>query len=119
MTWFVAVQEGIAFAADPAPIGGQAVVTAFVVVGLLAAGAWLLRHRFPTGRGHQLMTVETALSLGERRSLVVVAIENRRLLLGLTPQQISFVTELGQPGGAKGAAFHDALQVSLGGGRAS
>jgi flagellar biogenesis protein FliO len=31
------------------------------------------------------MSVETALSLGERRSLVVVTVENRRLLLGLAP----------------------------------
>lgn len=119
MTWFVALQEGVAFAAAPAPIGGQAVVTAFVVVGLLAAGAWLLRQRFPNSRGQHLIAVETALSLGERRSLVVVAIENRRLLLGLTPQQISLVAELGQSGAIKGAAFQDALQVSLSGGRAS
>jgi flagellar biogenesis protein FliO len=33
--------------------------------------------------------------LGERRSLVIVAVEGRRLLLGLTPGQISMVTELG------------------------
>ncbi len=33
--------------------------------------------------------------LGERRSLVIVAVEGRRLLLGLTPTQISMVTELG------------------------
>jgi flagellar biogenesis protein FliO len=43
--------------------------------------------------------VETALPLGERRSLVIVAVEGRRLLLGLTPSSVSFVAELvpGQP----------------------
>ena len=35
--------------------------------------------------------------LGERRSLVIVSVEGRRLLLGLTPGQISMVTELGTP----------------------
>ena len=38
--------------------------------------------------------VEATVPLGERRSLMVVAIEGRRLLLGLTPMQVSLVTEL-------------------------
>ena len=33
--------------------------------------------------------------IGERRSLIIVAVEGRRLLLGLTPTQIAMVTELG------------------------
>lgn len=127
MTWLVALQDGIPFATDPTPVTGQAVVTAFVVVGLMAAGAWLLRHRFPAARGRQIMTVETAVSLGERRSLVVVAIEHRRLLLGLTPHQISLVTELtpdsadGPPRSAasSGAGFTETLRASLGAGARS
>jgi flagellar biogenesis protein FliO len=38
--------------------------------------------------------VETAIPLGERRSLVIVSVEGRRLLLGLTTTNISLVTEL-------------------------
>jgi flagellar biogenesis protein FliO len=38
--------------------------------------------------------VEATVPLGDRRSLMVVAIEGRRLLLGLTPVQVSLVTEL-------------------------
>jgi flagellar biogenesis protein FliO len=38
--------------------------------------------------------VETAIPLGERRSLVIVSVEGRRLLLGLTSTNISLVTEL-------------------------
>jgi flagellar biogenesis protein FliO len=41
------------------------------------------------------MRVETALSLGDRRSVAIVAVEGRRFLVGLTPAQISLVTELG------------------------
>ena len=36
-------------------------------------------------RGSRAIAVETAVPLGERRSLVIVAVEGRRLLLGLTP----------------------------------
>ena len=42
--------------------------------------------------------------LGERRSLMVVAVEGRRLLLGLTPMQVSLVTEL-----ERGESFDAAL----------
>lgn len=122
MTWFVAVQDGIPFATDPAPLNTGALVTAFVVVAIVGAVGWALRHRLPAARGRQVIAVETAVSLGERRSLVVVSVENRRLLLGLTPQQVSLVTELGAsvpadtapPGGTP---FSTVLQASIGGTR--
>jgi flagellar biogenesis protein FliO len=41
--------------------------------------------------------VETAVALGERRSLVIVSVEGRRLLLGLTPTTMQLVTELQTP----------------------
>ena len=70
-----------------------------IVLGLVAALAWLLR-RGPlgalTGRGGAI-SVETAASLGERRSLVIVSVEGRRLLLGLTPTTMQLVTELASP----------------------
>jgi flagellar biogenesis protein FliO len=62
---------------DPAPISGSAMMAVLITLGLLAALAWF-----------------TAVPLGERRSLVVVTVEGRRLLLGLTPTQVSLVTEL-------------------------
>src|SRR5678816_2638013 len=65
-----------------------------VVLGLLGGLAWLLRKGVLTRRGVGGLGVESALALGERRSLVIVAVEGRRLLLGLSPGQISMVTEL-------------------------
>ena len=67
-----------------------------VVFGLLGALAWAARRgRLGfLGRQPQHVRVEATVPLGERRSLMVVAIEGRRLLLGLTPAQISLVTEL-------------------------
>ena len=83
--------------ADPAPIPGRAIVTMLVVLAVLAA-AWWLRQRVGAVAGARAtLSVESAISLGERRSLVIVTVEDRRLLLGLTPSQVSLVAEL-RPG---------------------
>jgi len=67
-----------------------------VVFGLLGGLAWAARRGrlgfFTRQPAH--VRVEATVPLGERRSLMVVAIEGRRLLLGLTPTQVSLVTEL-------------------------
>jgi flagellar biosynthetic protein FliO len=77
-------------------IGVQSLAAAFIVLALVAALAWLARRgAFATLRRAGAVSVETAVPLGERRSLVIVAVEGRRLLLGITPTQISMVTELG------------------------
>ncbi len=77
-------------------LGIQSFVAVIVVLGLVAALAWLLpRGAFGALRGGSWsIAVETAVPLGERRSLVIVAVEGRRLLLGLTPAQVSLVAEL-------------------------
>jgi len=66
-----------------------------IVIALLVGAVWALRRSAPFRRAAKSVTVETAVSLGERRSLVIVAVEGKRLLLGLTPVQISLVAELG------------------------
>ncbi len=67
-----------------------------VVFGLLGGLAWAARRGrlgfFTRQPSH--VRVEATVPLGERRSLMVVTIEGRRLLLGLTPMQVSLVTEL-------------------------
>jgi flagellar biogenesis protein FliO len=66
------------------------------VMALLAGVLWLLKsgmfNRF-TSRS-SAVAIETAVSLGERRQLVIVSVEGRRLLLGVTAGQVSLVTEL-------------------------
>jgi flagellar protein FliO/FliZ len=68
-----------------------------VVFGLLGGLAWAARRGrlgfFSRQPAH--VRVEATVPLGERRSLMVVTIEGRRLLLGLTPMHVSLVTELG------------------------
>jgi flagellar protein FliO/FliZ len=79
-------------------LGLQSVLAVFLVLGLLGALAWAVRRgAFASLQQRGPVTIETAVPLGERRSLIVVAVEGRRLLLGLTPAQVSFVTELQSP----------------------
>ena len=82
---------------DPAPISMQAIAVVIISIALLAALAWALRRSASLRRRNQPISVETAVALGERRSLVIVAVEGRRLLLGLTPSQVTLVTELQNP----------------------
>lgn len=70
-----------------------------LVLGLVAALAWLMRSGkllAMSGRTSAI-AVETAASLGERRQLVIVSVEGRRFLLGVTTAQVSLVTELAPP----------------------
>ncbi len=78
-------------------LGFQSFFAVLVVLALVAALAWLVRRgAFGVLRnGARAISIETAVPIGERRSLIIVAVEGRRLLLGLTPGQISMVTELG------------------------
>lgn len=71
-------------------------LAALIVLAIVAGMAWFVR----TGRFARFsakastISVETATSLGERRQLVIVAVEGRRLLLGVTQTEVSLVTEL-------------------------
>ncbi len=86
----------------------QSFAAIIVVLALVAALAWLVRRGAlgPLSRRGRTIAVETAVPLGERRSLVIVSVEGRRLLLGLTPTQVSMVTELGPV-----QHFEDALRA--------
>lgn len=66
-----------------------------VVLSLLGGLAWLLRRSLGAKRAATGFGIESALALGDRRSLVVVSVEGRRLLVGLAPNHVSLVTELG------------------------
>ncbi|MGE0394803.1 MAG: FliO/MopB family protein [Vicinamibacterales bacterium] len=75
-----------------------------IVIALLTGVLWLLRRGVAGRRAAGPLRVETALSLGERRTLVIVGVEGRRLLLGVTPASVALVAELD-----RGDAFDRAL----------
>jgi flagellar protein FliO/FliZ len=75
----------------------RSVLAVVVVFGLLAACVWLVRRGgfdALSRRGPRAVQIETAVPLGDRRQLVVVSVEGRRLLLGLTSAQVTLITEL-------------------------
>jgi flagellar protein FliO/FliZ len=76
----------------------RALVSFAIVIGLLIGCVWLLRRGSAgfggSGRPRAVIAIETATSLGDRRSLVVVNVEGRRLLLGVASGSVSLVTEL-------------------------
>jgi flagellar protein FliO/FliZ len=102
---FLLAQTDAAGAVGPAlvPSLWRTLGALVVVLALILAAAWLLRRGVLMRRSGKGLAVESALSLGERRSLVVVTVEGRRLLLGLAPNSVALVTELERP------AFDQAL----------
>lgn len=109
-------QDASALVGDPTPIPGRALLVSVFVVLLVGAIAWLLRHYLPRSRGRQDLSVEKALALGDRRTLLVVSVENRRLLLGMTPQHIGLITEL-RP--ADPVSFRQTLDTQIASGEVS
>ena len=76
-------------------LGAQSFLAVALVLALVGALAWMVR-RGGLARLHRRgpLAIETAVPLGDRRSLVIVSVEGRRLLLGLTPAHVSMVAEL-------------------------
>ena len=82
---------------NEAVVTTRAILSMLAVVGLLAAFVWALRRGTIklTGLNTRTnMTIETAMSLGERRSLAIVRVDGRRLLIGLTPSNVSMLADL-------------------------
>jgi flagellar protein FliO/FliZ len=81
------------------------------VLALVGGLAWVVRRTtFLRGNTRQAMRVESALPLGDRRSLVIVSVEGRRLLLGMGTAQVSLLAELER------VSFSDKLDSSITGG---
>lgn len=66
-----------------------------VVIAAIFVLAWLSRRLLGVNYGGaSSLRIDGGLALGSREKLVVVEVEGRRLLLGMTPGSISLVTEL-------------------------
>lgn len=96
MSWIYFAQADVVGAAGPdlVPSLWRTMGALAVVLALLGALAWLLRRQQAIRRTGKGLGVESAISLGERRSLAIVTVEGRRLLLGLAPNAVTLVTEL-------------------------
>ena len=103
-------------ALDPVGLEWWRVLLALVFVAALLGALAVLVRRGAFGalvRSRQgAITVDTVVPLGERRSLMIVSVEGRRLLLGATPVNVSLVAEL-----APKPPFESALAQSVAAGR--
>lgn len=100
--------ESAAYQAGDALGWLRAFAATLAVLGLIIAAGYLFKRlapRLAARRGLAAVTVETAIPIGERRSLMIVAVEGRRLLLGATSAQVSLITELSATAPAFGAAL--------------
>jgi flagellar protein FliO/FliZ len=82
---------------NDAMIGLRTMLSLGAVLALLALFAWALRRgslKLSRLAPRGTIVVETATSLGERRQLAIVTVEGRRVLIGMTPTTIAFLTEL-------------------------
>ena len=81
----------------PSALELRVVLSVVIVIGLLLLCAWALRRGLlrvgPFGSRNPIV-VETAIALGDRRSLAIVSIEGRRLLIGLAPGGVSHIADL-------------------------
>jgi flagellar protein FliO/FliZ len=90
----------------------RTILSLLVVLGLLGGCLWLIRRGGWQGglrKGPRPVHIETAVGLGDRRQLVIVSVEGRRLLLGVTPMQVGLLTELT----AAAPAFADTLAARM------
>jgi len=69
------------------------------VIGLVLLSAWLMKklsagRLFPGQSLQSDMKIVARTTLGEKRYLMVVEIQKKFLLLGVTPQSVNLITEL-------------------------
>jgi flagellar protein FliO/FliZ len=76
----------------------EALAGVFLILAILVAGFWLVK-RYGSRAGLRMfgrgdLQLEGTLSLGAKRSVVVVRFLNKRLVLGVTDANINLLTEL-------------------------
>ena len=65
-----------------------------IIVGLLYASKWFMQRR-PRG-GRRLRFIE-AMAVGNKEKLVLVEVDDRQLLLGVSVNQVNLIKELDAP----------------------
>jgi flagellar protein FliO/FliZ len=105
------VQKGLGVKAPP--LGAESLLQTagglLLILFLIIGGAWLFKRygNLPMA-GKGLVKVLSATSVGARERVVLVEVENTRLLLGVAPGQVRTLYEL--PAG--GQAFQQALDTA-------
>ena len=86
-----------------------------MVLGLIFALAWVAkRFNLAPGVATSNMKVISTLSIGPKEKLLLVEVENQRMLLGVTPSQVTLIREMGDaPETENKADFSSRMQAIL------
>ena len=84
-----------------------AVVLALMLLAAAAARRWL-RPMLAGGASIPTIRLATSLALGSRRSVLVLEVAGRTLVIGATPQQLVLLTQFDRPEAVASAQFLDA-----------
>jgi flagellar protein FliO/FliZ len=82
------------------PLGGgltQLILGLVLILALIAGAAWLLRRFLPLRGGDGAIKILGGLALGARERLVLVQVEEARLLLGIAPGRVQTLHVLAGP----------------------
>ena len=87
----------------------QVVLSLLFVVGLLLLAAWVARRSgwLRQRLSHADLRVLGTLRLGARSSVALIEVQGQRLVVGVTPQQITLLQALSQP--TASTTFSEAL----------
>jgi flagellar protein FliO/FliZ len=91
-------------------VGGLGLVLSLIVFGTLAVRRFAPQYLTKRSSERTIKLIES-LSMGERRSIAVIEIEDRRLLIGNTPNQITLLASLGD--GTSFLSDHEAASVPV------
>ena len=94
---------------------GQMIIGLVAVLGLIFVLAWVAkRFNLAPGGATSHMKVVGSLSVGPKEKLLLVEVENQRLLLGVTATQVSLIREMGDaPDAEPQSDFSSRMQALL------
>lgn len=86
---------------EPAYYGGRVLLFLLLVIGLIVALAWLLNKTRAaagiSGANQAQFKVVAVLNLGMKEKVAVIQVGEQQLVVGVTAQNISLLTELAEP----------------------
>ena len=91
-------------------VGGLGLVLSLIVFGTFAVRKFAPQY-FTKKSSERTIKLIESLSMGERRSIAVIEIEDRRLLIGNTPNQITLLASLGD--GTSFLSDHEAASAPI------
>ena len=79
---------------------GTVALFLIIILSVIVGLAWLInKTRLPqlAGKQSRLLEIKASLALGMKEKLAVVQVGEQQLLIGITPQQITYLTALDKP----------------------